>query len=85
MSDNMRVMTVRYTNGTAHKFAFPAVSEDKFNVAARIQELLNQKQLLLELGGRLIIIPFENVQMIELNPAPDKIPPNAIKNAKLVK
>jgi hypothetical protein len=39
--------------------------------------------LILELEDRLLVIPFQNVEYIEVAPSPDKLPSNAIRNVRL--
>jgi len=80
-----RTMIVRYTNGSSHKFSFPQIDQDQFNLVAKLQELLKQNHLILELEGRMVVIPFQNIQMIELSPSPEKLPPTTIKDVKLQK
>ena len=76
-------VTILYTNGTKQKFEFPR-QEDTYNIAARIHEALKANQILLELEDRVLVIPFQNIQSLEIKPPPAKLPPNAIRNVRIV-
>ena len=77
------ILTVRYMNRTEQKSEYTR-TEDVLNVASRIQELLKGNQLLLELEDRFLIIPLSNTQSIEVSPPPVKLPPNTLRNVRLI-
>lgn len=79
----MGCMVIRYVNGNEQRFEFER-QEDALNVASQIKEVLSADQLMLELEDRLLVIPFQNVQYIEVAPSPDKLPSNAIRNVRLI-
>ncbi len=81
--DKKGYLTIRYVNGTKQKFEYIRQG-DTANIASNIREVLNANQLLLELGDRVLIVPFQNVQSIELSPPPVKLPPIAIKNVRFL-
>lgn len=84
MSDTSKgMMTIRYVNGNENRFEFTRV-DDTMNVATRIKEVLSANQIMLELEDRVLIIPLQNVQSIEVSPPPEKMPPNVIKNVRLI-
>lgn len=84
MTNETRTLTIRYAGGGSHKFSFPLPIQDKANAAQRVLDILKGDHLLLEMKGRMIIIPFQAIQMIEISPAPEKLPPNTLKNVQLV-
>ena len=84
MSDEMlRVLTVRFTNGTIQKYEFSAQA-DEFTVGGRIKEALSENNLMIELEDKTVIIPYQNIEIIEVSPSPSKLPETAIKNARQV-
>ena len=84
MNDEARsVLTIRYTNGNEQKFELDR-EEDTLNIASRIQEVLNANQLLLDLGESVLIVPYQNIQSIEVSPPPPHLPSNAIRNVRLI-
>ncbi|ERT04527.1 putative bifunctional phosphoribosyl-AMP cyclohydrolase/phosphoribosyl-ATP pyrophosphatase protein [Lyngbya aestuarii BL J] len=75
-------MTIRYINGESDCFEFDSPQEEKALLASHIQRVLNSKELMLEIGDRLLVIPMQNVQKIELSPVPLKLPDIAIRNVR---
>lgn len=81
--DTKSFLTIRYTNGTEQKFEF-MVQEKSLSIATRIQDALSANQLVLELEDKVLIVPFQNIQYIEVTPLPDKFPPIALKGVRLI-
>lgn len=80
-----RHMTIHFTDGSKLSFDFPAVQDiDRHSLSARIQELLKDQYLLLEVDGSLMMFPFTNIKYIQSYPAPDPVPASALKGATLV-
>jgi hypothetical protein len=70
-------------DGKVQAFEFPLQTEST-KAGARLQELLNMDQLVIELADRLVVIPKNNVRFFELVPAPSRLPQFVIHNAKPV-
>ena len=68
-------LKVRFNDGTVQRYEY-ARAEEKTDVAERIREMLATGTLLLELPDpkRLLVIPFQNIQSIEVVPPPPKMP-----------
>jgi hypothetical protein len=77
-------MTIRYINGESDCFEFDSPQEEKALLASHIQRVLNSKELMLEIGDRLLVIPMQNIQKIELSPVPLKLPDIVIRNVRQV-
>lgn len=77
------VMTIKSLDGSEQKFEVTQQKEE-FSLAGRIEEVLKQNQLVIELEDRMITIPIQNIKCIEVAPAPSKLPGYAIRNARLV-
>ncbi len=85
MSDEVIVrMTVKFINGTEENYEFPRQIVDESIITQKIQEALESKHLIIDLKSKVQIIPMHNILSIEVTPTPVKLPPNAIKEAKLV-
>ena len=78
-----RFLTIHYVNGAKQKFEFPVQPDETLSAAGRIKELLASNQLIIELEDRVLIIPFQSIQSIEVSPPPEKIPATAIRNVRL--
>ena len=76
------MLTIRYMNGEYHSFEFRSNQEEKVMLASHIQRVLNAKELMLELEDRLLVIPMQNVQTIEISPLPAKLPDIVIRGVR---
>ena len=84
MNDGAKgILTILYVNGTEQKFEYTR-AEDVLNLTTRMQEILKADQIMIELEDRLLIIPFQNIQLITTSPPPPKLPPNALRNVRLI-
>ena len=80
-----RHMTIHFTDGSKLSFDFPAVQgADRHTLSARLQELLKDQYLLLEVDGSLMMFPFANIKYIQSYPAPDPVPAGVLRGATLV-
>ncbi len=87
MSDDTDVrMTVKFINGSQERYSFERqmTSEDTHSLMKKIQEILEAKHLIIDLGSKMQIFPMENILAIELEPAPVKLPSNCIRGASLI-
>jgi len=82
VDEAVRTLIIRYTDGTEQIFTFPNQEADPFTVGERVQETLNARHLLLEVEGRLVVIPYGNIKALEISPPPEKLPPNVIRNVE---
>ncbi len=87
MSDDECVrMTVKFVNGAEEHYTFPRqlTEEDAHVMMNKIQEALDAKHLIIDLGSKVQILPMNNILQVEVSPPPVKLPPNCIKGASLV-
>jgi hypothetical protein len=49
-----------------------------------LEKILANESLAVEVEGRLMIIPVNNIKTMEVSPAPDKLPAVVIRNARMV-
>ena len=63
----------------------PTITEEDAHVMMnRVQEALDAKHLIIDLGSKVQILPMNNILQVEVSPPPVKLPPNCIKGASLV-
>lgn len=85
MSDEVIVqMTIKFINGGQENYEFPRQVIDESIITKKIQEALDSKHLIIDLGSKVQVFPIHNILSIEIKPPPVKLPLNAIKEAKLV-
>ena len=78
------VLTITFLNGTIQKFEFPRSPQDNPKLASGVESVLKAPQLLLEVGGSLIVIPMSSILSVEIAPAPSKLPATAIKGVRRI-
>ncbi len=78
-------MIVRLVDGSVQSVQFPAEQEgDELTLASRIEKVLQAQDLVLELGGRLLVLPKHSILSIELTPSPAKLPTTAIRHGRVI-
>jgi len=82
MSDN-RYAVIHFIDGSSKKIEFPAQSDD-INVSDKIQKLINNSCLMIEVEGSLMIIPMTSIKYIQSYPKPGILPDSVIKGAVLI-
>jgi hypothetical protein len=77
-----RRMIIHFTDGSRKVLEFPQqIASTDASLAARLQEMLEARNLTIEADGALVVIPLENVKYIQSYPAPKKLPGGVIKGA----
>ena len=77
-----RHMTIHFTDGSKLSFDFPALdAADAHSLSTRVQELLRDQYLLLEVDGSLMMFPFANIKYIQTYPAPQPVPASVLRGA----
>jgi hypothetical protein len=76
--------SVHLISGDPIVFKIDATQDRQRNAGARIEQGMNANYIGVELDGKLIIIPTNNIQKIEISPAPTALISHVVKNAKSV-
>ena len=77
-----RSMVIHFIDGTKKVLEFPPqLAEGDANLAAKLKEMLEARNLTIEADGALVVIPLDNVKYIQSYPAPKKLPANVIRGA----
>jgi len=77
-------MIVRLVDGSIHRFQFSDEKGDETTLATRVERALEAHDLVIELGGRLLVIPQHSMLSIELTPAPAKLPATVIRHGRVI-
>jgi hypothetical protein len=83
--ENERGITIYFVDGTNLRVTFPVQLPNDMAVLLGVQEILKERQIIVESEGSLLIIPFTNVKYIQAFPAPVKLPKTTISGATVVK
>ncbi len=76
-------MTIFFTDGNKVNFDFPEQT-DPANITQQVDDLLKGQYILIESDGSVFLYPLYNIKSIQLFPAPEVMPKNAIKGATLL-
>lgn len=79
---NSFACTIFLNNGEKIKFSGDADDEKRRNFGSRLEKLMSANFLAFDLGGKLNVIPTQSILRIEIEPAPNVIVSNTIKDVK---
>jgi len=81
MAEDVR-MTIHFTDSTTLTLVYPRVVDTQ-TLTSRIEALLKNHYLIVEVEGSLMMFPFNSVKYIQTYPAPDPLPPTIIRGARM--
>lgn len=85
MSENNHiVITIYRIHGEPLTFEVELTEAKTMGLSEDIERALSRSALAIEADGKLYIVPYSNIEHLEVDPAPEVLPMNMIKNAKLV-
>lgn len=83
--EKKRGVVVHFTDGSKMQFEFPPQADNIYGAMIKLKEVIKDRQLMFEVDGGLLLLPFENIKYVHVYPVPtDKLPPNIIEGAKLI-
>ena len=77
-------ISIHLVSGDPVIFKIEATDDRVRNAGTRVERSMNANYIGVELDGKLIIIPTNNIQKIEISPAPTALISHVIKDAKSV-
>jgi hypothetical protein len=78
-------LLIRFMDGSKITERYPKqAGNDPATIAANVRKALDADRILVEVDGNLLFIPLGNVKYIQVMPAPDVLPPNVLRGARLV-
>ena len=82
----MLFVAIEFVDGTKIKYSFPAQTDSKAARQVKIEDFLKSRHLLVQVEGRLVIHPIENIRTMELSTGGGsleelKLPPHTIRGA----
>jgi hypothetical protein len=78
-----RRMTIHFIDGTSLPLQFPQQDASAYNLTQRVHDLLKDQYMLAEVDGSLMVFPLAGIKYVQVSPAPDMVPANALKGASL--
>lgn len=83
MSDDRKALTIHFNDGSSVAFDFPTQPGDPSNITRRVEDLFKQQYLMIEAEGALLLYPLYSIRSLQVYPAPEKIPDNCLKGARI--
>lgn len=78
-----RALTIHFIDGTKLSFSFPQQAADEYAILHKVEELQKHQHLVVEADGSVMIFPLSSIKYIQVQPAPTKLPSNAIRGATI--
>ena len=82
---NLLIVTIHLIHGDPIKFEVSLTEAKECSLSDDIERSLIRHALAVELGKKLVLIPYSNIKYVECEPAPNVLPQNIIRGAKLLK
>ena len=83
METTKRGVAIHFVDGSKIQIEFPVQAPNETAVLLRLEELLKQRQIVAQVDGAVIVIPFENIKYIQTYPSPTRLPRYAILGASI--
>jgi len=71
--ENQRGLTIHFSDGRKISVSFPQQTQNATAAQMKLDDVLKHRQLLVEVEGALLVIPFENVNYLQVYPAPKAV------------
>jgi hypothetical protein len=75
-------ISINLLSGDPIVFKIDANEDRQRNAGARIEHSMDSNYIGVELDGKLVIIPTNNIQKVEISPAPTAMIAHVVKGAK---
>ncbi len=76
-------ISIHLLSGDPIVFKIEANEDRQRNAGTKIERSMNANYIGVELDGKLVVIPTNNIQKVEISPAPAAMISNVVKGAKL--
>ncbi len=76
------IITIYLVHGEPLKFSLEPTEAKKMGVSEDLERALQRTGMAIEIDGKLMIVPYSNIQYIEIDPAPSGLPITIIQGAK---
>ncbi len=85
MAENDQVIiTIYLVHGEPLKFSVEPTEAKKMGASEDLERALQRPGMALEIDQKLMIVPYSNIQFVEIDPAPSRLPITIIQGAKRI-
>lgn len=82
MSEQKRLLTIHFMDGTRQQFMVPRQVADAWGQVRKLQMVLDRPQLCVETSTGLVVYPMVNIKSLELSgPAAEALPEFVVRGA----
>ena len=85
MAENIFTLTIYRIHGEPLKFEVELTQAKKIGLSGDIEQSLSRSAIAIEADGKLYMVPYNNIQHIECDPAPESLPISMIRGARQLK
>jgi hypothetical protein len=78
-----RGLEIHFVDGTKIKISFPVQALNEMAALLRLEEIIRERQIIVEADGAVMIIPFENIKYVRVSPAQGQLPGYSIRGASV--
>ena len=83
MAENDQVIiTIFLVHGEPLKFSLEPSEAKKMGVSEDLERALQRTGMAIEIDQKLLMVPYSNIQYVEIDPAPTGLPVTIIQGAK---
>ncbi|MFH7243608.1 MAG: hypothetical protein ACHWZW_12235 [Spirulina sp.] len=72
-------ITVTFNDGTVQTYGLNSQQTTMLQMASRVKTMMESNMVALELEDRLVMLPMYSIRMIEVSPAPNKLPDTVLR------
>lgn len=76
--------TISFTDGEQLRVQWDRPEDAAISGSSMIDAALSKESVAIELEGRLVVIPTQNIRTIQISPAPEKLPQTVIRGARMM-
>jgi hypothetical protein len=76
------IITIYLVHGDPLKFSLEPTQAKKMGFSEDLERALQRTSMAIEIDGKLMIVPYSNIQYVEIDPAPSGLPITIIQGAK---
>ena len=66
MDTTKRGLAIHFSDGSKLHIDFPVQAPNETAAMMKLEEILKQRQIIVELDGALVIVPFDNIKYLQL-------------------
>ena len=83
MDTSKRGLLIHFSDGSKIHVEFPVQASNELIALYSLEEILKQRQIIVEVEGAVLVIPFDNIKYFQVFPGTKKLPRHSILGASV--